>query len=444
MAAISGDRSVAQAMVAASTEIVHVVGIGDSNQVHNSNGWDNGWQYAFLNANTTARMFATGWTSPNNNGQSGFNIGYLSAESFIDIGDTSTDYSEFDSFVGPSGTFDSCNVASGSTSPASSGVAGVYLDSTHPQLTEAAQWQGHYGTFDNTPSGAATFAPRARTSPSNSGIPGYTHPGTVSCKTGTFGLAVATVQWPADAGRNEQIQAGYKRPGFSNIVGPFFAPFNRIVFTEQNSGFAYTTLLFQGGQSCRVAANSILGMESDFFSTMFGKMRQDSIDASQTPKVVIKINHGLNDRNDTNASVGPATESDSSTAAGFVDNVTAIVNEFETRWTAEGWDTSELHFAIMPAHRIATTEDTDLAAYRSAIETYAASRSRILSINPTDLNDYSEYTANSNAWLSGGSDAIHLSKTGHEQVALTALNAIQDYAQASSKKKKIMNKLLGA
>ena len=89
--------------------------------------------------------------------------------------------------------------------------------------------------------------------------------------------------------------------------------------------------------------------------------------------MLVQIEHGGNDRNDSTLSVGPHPAA-SNTADGFEDNLTAIVNRLRQVWSAAGYDTHNLFFNIGPYHQqegfVPQLADFETGAMALADQTY--------------------------------------------------------------------------
>ena len=422
-----GSYEPAKALALAETEIVHIFGIFDSNGLHSGHGWDDGWQWALLNKTNPFRMWATGAIATNNHYRSNVAYGHTWGTMGA-LGDRSGEIAAHSGYIGPAETFHPVVIDDGETiTSTAGGASGLQIGTDHPNASEIWRYEVAYGTFDNTPAGAATFRMAARQKFSPYEVLGQATSAT-SCKTGTNGLAFATFDLPAST-KTQTTQIGFKIPSVSNCVGPLFFAWNRVIFPAFNRGFSFTSYYALGGQSAR---DSAFVLQTDhragFFTEYFGRLRLDSTSAGQTPKVIVMINMGHNDKNETLQSVGPAQITDADSGIAYADNIKAHIEEFETRWTDNGWPLSELTFIVIPSHVTATPQDGELDLYLLASKRLADELERVVVVDPSALHLHSAYTANSGEWLDAGTDVVHLSRTGHQQVALAMLNAILDYA----------------
>jgi hypothetical protein len=148
-------------------------------------------------------------------------------------------------------------------------------------------------------------------------------------------------------------------------------------------------------------------------------------DQAQTIKtVVVCVNEGLNDRNETLASVGPAAIADADSYQAFVDNFVAIQNRIEALWTANGWSLDELFWIVFPSHPVSAPDDAELVSYRKAINEYLATRPRAQMVDLTTLTTATEMLAN--GWYqSVGADRNHLTQTGYEQLSTRVIGVVK-------------------
>jgi lysophospholipase L1-like esterase len=140
--------------------------------------------------------------------------------------------------------------------------------------------------------------------------------------------------------------------------------------------------------------------------------------ASGSETALFCINCGLNDRNDDGQlSVGPIGGLDSATPAGYADNVRAIINAIETAWAGNGYARKNLYFLLQPSHPISVPDDSELVGYRNAVRAIA---DQYTNTAAQDLNHpyFANALANNAAawYASGGSDRLHMTQTGYEQL----------------------------
>lgn len=399
---------------------VDFVGIGDSNQILSGFGWDHGFQYALLTRGHQA--FATGLVSQNEGGGSGAGQGYGYSRAGSLIGSTTGAPSELQRYY---------SVGSGGLSPASptyladgatttttvaSGLA-VHGDVNLLDNTAALAFDIHFGTF---PSGSGQFRASARieTSPYS----GVASNSIRSTNTGGYGMARETLTLSASPARAGLSIAG--RPILMNttgITGPYFNTYYRWRNPARVTGWAYGTLEFRGGQSMRTFAVDFQQASNETLTHYFSTLRDDQGVTQKT--IVLCVNGGLNDRNETLPSVGPAAVSDGDSPEAFVDNFTAIRNRIEAIWALNGWSAEELHWLVFPSHPVSDPDDPELVAYRTALEAYVSTMPQAYFVNLAEITSAPEMLAG--GWYaSGGSDRNHLTQAGYEQLGLRVIEAV--------------------
>lgn len=414
------DTTVLKAFLnAADTQIVHHWLVGDSNAVFAGHGWDDGLQHGLTQQFPS---FSTGFVSPNSNSTNGFAVGYFSRESAADIGQTSG-APEFCEQYSPRGStslggiLDYSYVAEGSAVSTFVGPAGIAVLNGSPlDVNSALTFEGWWVSFA---SGAGEFRPRARL-----GVSPFSFLGQgplTSTNTGTDGDLIKAEVSIAAGTRDADLEFGWLTPGGTNITGPFFSPYCRVRKSEGTNGYAFSTLAYRGGQSARIHALAVQSQSDTFYANIFGIAREDCTSRSQTPKHIFWLNSGLNDRNETNTSVGPNLVADGDAPEAFADNCLAIIKKIEAIWAANSWPLSELHFAIMPSHPISDPDDTDLISYRQAASNLAASSPRRTFVDITSLYNSGDFTAGS--WYDGGGTA-HLTETGYRAVGAGVIAAL--------------------
>jgi hypothetical protein len=174
-----------------------------------------------------------------------------------------------------------------------------------------------------------------------------------------------------------------------------------------------------GGASARRMALGVQSASDAQLSLFFSQVR-----AGQTAphSVLVRINTGLNDRNETLVSLGPAAITDADSAAAFTDNIVAIFARIESIWSLNGWALEELYFLISVSHPVSTPDDAELVLYREAAEALAATRPRTAATRFDRLTDSSEMLAN--GWYqSEGGDRNHLTLAAFEALSRREIDA---------------------
>jgi hypothetical protein len=399
---------------------VDFVGIGDSNQIHSGDGWDHGFQYALSTLGYPA--YATGLVSQNEGSGSGSGQGYGYNRSGSLMGATTGADANLQKYydVG-SGALQpayATYVADGS-SVANNVACGLFLTPATADIldvTAALKFDIHYGTFTT---GTGSFRPSSRLEVSP--FTTLASSTAISTNAGAFGMQTATLTLSADASRSGKNISG--KPiltGTTGITGPFFHTYYRWRNPGRTTGWAYGTLDYRGGQSMRTVAYDLQQASDDTLTHYFSILRNDQGGTSKV--IVICVNEGLNDRNETLTSVGPGAVTDGDSPEAYVDNFTALQQRIEAIWTLNGWDQSELWWLVFPSHPVSDPDDSELISYRAAIQTYlSANLPQSLYVDLTTLTNYAELTANS--WYYSDGTNNHLTKAGYEQLSLRVLRA---------------------
>jgi hypothetical protein len=231
-----------------------------------------------------------------------------------------------------------------------------------------------------------------------------------------------TVSISADVARNKNLGFKPVTTGATPITGPFFQTYYRVRNPSRTTGWSYTTLDYRGGQSARTAAYDLQQASDATLTHFFDILRTDQGSGQKT--IVICVNEGLNDRNETLASVGPAAVADGDSPDAFVDNITAIADRIKAIWTLNGWDQSELFWLLMVSHPQSTPDDAELITYRTALATFGATLQRAQVIDVAAIAPHADFVANS-WYASSGADTAHLANAAaYQAVAVRILGAM--------------------
>ncbi|MHA7900766.1 MAG: hypothetical protein ACX94B_12955 [Henriciella sp.] len=401
---------------------VDFVGIGDSNQVHQGNGWDHGFQAALSDL---APMYATGLISINEGNDSGSGLGYrynfnASGPVIGAITGAPSDLNDYwDVGSGTLGIHYYGYLASGETVTWGNNSGLILGAATADVLDVTADliFDWHYGTF-NTGTGKFRGAVRQESSPFTTYVSSAAD---VVSNTGSFGMQRETLQLSADAAR-AGLNIGMRWTAVGHdITGPFFGLWMRAHNPNRLNGFSYSTLVYQGGQSLRTMANSLQELSDTTLGYYFGELRRLQGDVKT---IVICVNSGLNDRNESLTSVGPGAVTDGDSAAAYVDNFKAIQARIEAIWTLNNWDLRELFWLVFPSHPVSDPDNAELLEYRAAIEAHVLNMDQAQFINIAELTNETEMLAN-NWYQNSGSDRNHLTEDGFEQVSRKIFDAIK-------------------
>ncbi len=218
--------------------------------------------------------------------------------------------------------------------------------------------------------------------------------------------------------------------GFNtSLAGPFVAYYIRAREADAERGVSFSTLYGVGSQSARDMAQAFVDLPIETLTLYFDTLREQQLDA---PKILIRINTGLNDRNEqmppVNGSVfGPAS------GLAFQSNLNTLINRIQEVWTLNGWPEDELYFVITVSHPVGpengeaggfNNDDPTLIDYRARAAAIASSRPRVASVDLNRITTEAEMAEN--LWYrSTKFDRFHLREIGYEVLAQRELAAMQ-------------------
>jgi hypothetical protein len=405
--AFTGDTgNLRQVMQDMQSERVDFVGMGDSNQLLGGTGWDHGFQYALFQRYP---MYATGLLAAGENGGNGAGTGFgysTAGPSSYTAGSMPSQIAQYQTNVFPSG-----GGFYGTVGGFAVGVA-VGLDGTSLPSSNSLVFELHHGTF---PSGTHTATIGVR-----NGIPNYDVITTqsVNATTGSYGMTHTDISLTANPSRTIPLEARWAIPGGADSVDMAWL-YSRAYSPAATHGFSYSTLAGYGGQPTRAVANALNAATDASLSYYFSQLRRLQ---GSNKHVVLVINEGFNDRLDSAMSVGPSPAV-SSSAAGYKDNVLAIVNRIKAIWQSNGWDVKELNWVFMPSHAISTPDDASLVAFRDAMSQLTAVVPQSVAIDLSKIATPEEMSAN-NWYLSGDTSFGHLSQAGYEVLSDRVIDTI--------------------
>lgn len=220
---------------------------------------------------------------------------------------------------------------------------------------------------------------------------------------------------PARTGSGLEFR--WQQPGGAASTGPAQMLFARIERPEYLRGVSVHTLgAYSGEPAWRMAKTFQLASDATL-TTYFSEVRRLQISIGQSPVVVIYINEGLNDRNNTRTpSLGPMRIAGTgSSAAEYVDNILAIKLRIIEIWRKNGWNECELYWLIVPSHRISDPDDTKLVSYRAAAASYLGTDPRTSVVDLGAMMTYAD--ANAAGWYAAGQAQIHLANAGYDGIA---------------------------
>jgi hypothetical protein len=390
--------------------------IGDSNQLLGGHGWDEGFQDALSNQ---FGLYATGWISANNNNGNGTGQGYfytsLDGGNNNINGQTTGAPSFFaDSWALPMGIQQYAYIPpSGVNAFASSN--GLILSKSGPWDINGA-FKGHYcfGLFA-TNGGAINGAQFRSEEPPYFGLGAIT---SFPCAGASDLLAYGVIDIPSGreaSTMDRDTSCRWWLPHQATSTGAVFALYNRVEINNRTKGCSVHTMHGVGGQSLRGMAAGFQSTPDATIITCFKEARRLQEAQGLAPIVVVWVNSGLNDRNETLTSVGPNPNATGDSAAAYADNLNALIIRLEAVWISQGWAIEQLFWLVVPSHPVSTPDDPKLINYRDAAYTVASTRNRVEVVNINNLTSQAEMSANN--WYLSGVDFSHLSLAGYYNLA---------------------------
>ncbi len=402
---------------AARVRRVDVIGISDSNQIHHGVGWDQGFNVALAERFS---MYATPLVScAPSNGTQGYLSGALVFPTEIPVQQpvplVFTNFWNSIPAVTPSGIG---NLAAGVSFGPS--LAGVAIAANSPiGVTGPLRFTFSYGAYP-TPGGG--FRPQFRYNGPNS-YGGWQQGDWVSSfNPASHEMRTATFDIPAgDRGGND-VYAGYTRPASEPMLGPIFLGLMRAENRDRTVGVSYSTLIYDAGEGLRTMASRLINMPTSQLQYYFTEVtRQQN---SPSKMVLVCINSGFNDPNETLSSIGPAQINDSFSGESYADNLLALKNRITQAWVACGYDVSGLYFLVFPSHPPPVFHFAHyLTPYRQAAAQFAAQHPRIASVDFDRLITW-EQMAGNNWYYFSTIDTYHLSTAGYEGMSGLLFNAL--------------------
>jgi hypothetical protein len=274
-----------------------------------------------------------------------------------------------------------------------------------------------YGTFPAAAGSAeGFFRPHVRLAEGSfSGL--VTGP-VISTSGAGYGVARTSLDLPA-AARGQALNFRFT-PNTTNLTGPFLAYFMRAEDLSRSTGVSVHTMYALGGMSLRDMALALRAAPDQAIDLYLDEVTRLQ-NGPQT--LLVRINSGLNDRNEAESSLGPASIADGDSPEAFADNLRAIIDRLSARWAALGFDPERLCFVASVSHPVDDPDDAELLAYREAAEELGAQTPRLAVTRFDALTDEAEMLASGWYWA-GGSDRNHLTVAGFEELSRRELAAM--------------------
>jgi hypothetical protein len=401
------------------TRRVDVAGIGDSNQILGGTyGHDHGQQKAWADR---VGLYGTGIIPVNAFGSFQGAMGYNYGGGLGGVGRPQTDAPAAlqpyllpanVGFPGPA-----LVLSQGDTVSASGSQVALEIPANSPWgVTPAFRWHVTYGTTAGGPAG--TFSPSARLAATTNILATRT----VSTAAGPAGLADTSIDVAADPARTGAIWFEPTKLFEQSAAGPLVLTDSRVEVPAKSNGVAYSTLLYQGGQTTRDAAVS-LQQASD---TSLGEWMRQATKLQNVPKsqqrLMVQVIQGANDLSDATLSVGP-NPAPTKTPAGYRDNLAAVNARLRAAWIAAGYDPANLNLVIGAYHPNGTTP-AEAATLEQAAMQFADGTTGVTVLRGTKMLSGSTLLANGWYRDAGGGvvDKAHLSQAGYEAVGRLTVN----------------------
>lgn len=389
-----------EALSQASKRRVDFVMIGDSNQQMDGKGFD----YALRRA--LGNRFGQ-YATP-----------VLMGNSFGSNAGATADQASHE--LAPSSLFYRC-VADGAVVAAGTANGVEVRADGHYPLNPSALLRCHiaYSTFA---SGAGSFRPGVRREEAPWSLLKLSP--VITTSTGVEGYVRSYFDLEAGARDGQALSFKWVIPQQTALTGPFLSYFMRIEDVLKTAGVSAHTLYAAGGQSLWDMSTQLNAYTVKQLSNYFAEVRRLQVEKGLKPIVVVYVNSGLNDRNETSVpSLGwrASTAADSPTA--YLDNLETIAKRFSDVWQVNGWDERELFFLVIPSHPVSTPDDSELKSYRKVAWSFAGVRARVSIVDFENLTSSDEMLAN--GWYkSSGADRNHLELSGYEALSAQVVSLI--------------------
>lgn len=396
---------------------VDIVGIGDSNQVFAGHGWDHGWAKALSDE---FDLYATGLLSAGENAGNGGGVGYTWV-GFSTAWTGALAYSGapayHDGFLPGTTPLHPGNylfVAPGLSTGAGFSTGMVVAANSPLGVNNWLRFHVAHGVFEGTGPGSLRPAVRLDQPPYSNLVVGSS----VSTRGPEDGISVTSLDLP-EAARNSPLAFRFVPQGI-DLVGPCIIYWSRVERPDRQAGASFHTLMGLGGASARRMALGVQSATDAQLSLFFSLVRAQQ---SEPRHVLIRINSGLNDRNETLPSLGPEAIPDGDSAEAFADNLKAIMERLQAVWAMNAWPPEELYFLLSVSHPVASPDDPELVAYRDAAAQLANTTPRCGATRFDRLTSEAEMIAN--GWYqSATTDRNHLRQPAFETLAAREIAAV--------------------
>ena len=295
--------------------------------------------------------------------------------------------------------------------------AGVIVPGDNPvfDVSSNLRWWMAWG---GQTSGAGSFTPRIRLE--ESPYSGLVTGDPVLTNTGAEDFNMSHLDLPA-AARTLDLKGGFAIT--STITAPFNFLFYRCEDLLRDSGTSCHVLYAGSGQSLWDASTAISGYSDNQLTAYFTEVRRLQLAKGYKPSVVVYINSGLNDRNETSLpSLGAYSWGiDGSSVENYTDNLLSITDKIESVFFLNGWDVNELAFLTIASHVVSNPNDVKLQGYRDGLIQLAVKKNNLTTVDLSTLMTYDEAVLG--GWyVNPTTETEHLTQVGYDAVTSLMLD----------------------
>lgn len=393
----------------AKTGRIAVVGLGDSNQLFQGAGWDEGWTLALIG------RYGTWGTGLRSLGEAGGQSSGMGTGCWVDpVGTT-----------GPFQLWGAPRQLITYLDPSAGVLPNGYI--FLPEGVEASVTSGHglnaagFSGLD-LQDGLRLRVAYGRFPGQHSVIVNMRTPDGVLAQTeadtgGGWGVGMTVLDAPPGS-HVPFIRCGFGSPG-GVISGPIMGLYAQLEQPGRTTGAVFHTLYAGGGKSARDMAAALAQASMEQLSIYFSLVREP---LGEQPRVVVRLNSGVNDRSEWQPSVGHGYLPGNSPVA-FGDNMASIIARVRAVWVHNGWNSNELRFVITVSHALSAPDDPQLMAYRQAARTLARGDPGVVAVDLSVLAGGDELSG-SGWYNAGGTDHYHLVAHGVDELSRRELAAL--------------------
>jgi hypothetical protein len=229
------------------------------------------------------------------------------------------------------------------------------------------------------------------------------------------------------AGDREGLPLGFKWMVSQQLdtTGPFLSYYLRVEDVNKNTGVSCHTFYNTGGASLYDMAATVSAYTDKNLVNYFREVRSLQIEKGYEPIIIIYINSGLNDRNETSVpSLGSIASYDGDSDVAYYDNLEAIIARISAIFRVQGWGENELYFLLCPSHPVSDPDDSELISYRTMANKIATMRSNVSFVDLNNVTSSDEILAN-NWYYNNNTDKAHLTQAGYVGIAAKIVELIK-------------------